>query len=168
MHNPLPNPDLSPRLRVSASPRPSSPRPRVPASPRRRRARGASVLEMALVLPVLLMLSLGVVDYGYYFFVKNTLQGAASAGVRAAIPPGATNANVTGVVSSMMTAAGLQNSGYTVSLTPTDVSTATQGQTVTVTITCTWSNCGTHALPTTMGGISNSKQVLGSAVMQKE
>lgn len=123
---------------------------------------------MALVLPVLLMLSLGVVDYGYYFFVKNTLQGAASAGVRAAIPPGATNANVTGVISSMMTAAGLQNSGYTVTLTPSDVSTATDGQNVTVKITCTWANCGTHALPAGMGGISNAKQVIGSAVMQKE
>lgn len=145
-----------------------SPRLCVAVSPRRRRARGASVLEMALVLPVLLMLSLGVVDYGYYFFVKNTVQGAASAGVRAASTPGATNASVTSIISSMMTAAGLQNSGYTVTLTPSDVSTATDGQSVTVTITCTWANCGTHALPAGMGGISNSKQVTGSAVMQKE
>jgi Flp pilus assembly protein TadG len=123
---------------------------------------------MALVLPVLLMLSLGVVDYGYYFYVKNTLQGAASAGVRAAIPPNATNANVTSVIGTMMTAAGLQNSGYTVTLTPSDVSTAADGQSITVKITCTWSNCGMHSLPSNMGGISNSKQVIGAAVMQKE
>ena len=137
--------------------------------PRRRaKRRGASVLEMALVLPVLLMLSLGVVDYGYYFYVKNTLQGAASAGVRAAILPNAKNSDVTSVVGSMMTAAGLQNSGYTVQLNPTDVSTATSGQSVTVTISCAWGNCGTHALSSSMGGISNAKQVTGAAVMQKE
>ena len=58
-----------------------SPRPRVPVSPRPL-TRGASVLEMALVLPILLMLSFGVVDYGYYFYVKNTVQGAALAGAR--------------------------------------------------------------------------------------
>jgi len=123
---------------------------------------------MALVLPVLLMLSLGVVDYGYYFYVKNTLQGAASAGVRAAIVANATNADVTNVIGTMMSAAGLQNSGYTVTLTPTDVSAATSGQSVTVKITCSWGSCGMHALPSNMGGISNSKQVIGAAVMQKE
>lgn len=123
---------------------------------------------MALVLPLMLMLSLGVVDYGYYFYVKNTLEGAASAGVRAAIPASATNASVTSVVSTMMTAAGLQNTGYTVTLSPSDISTATQGQSITVTVTCSWANCGTHALPSSMGGISNSKQVVGAAVMQKE
>src|SRR5579864_4899926 len=87
---------------------------------RGRRRRGSSVLEFVLVLPILIMLSFGVVDYGYFFYVKNTLQGAAEAGARAAVPPTATNSNVTTVISNMMTAAGLQSSGYTVTLNPTD------------------------------------------------
>ena len=146
-----------------------SPRPRVPASPRRLfRRRGTSVLEMALVLPILLMLSFGVVDYGYFFYVKNTVQGAAQAGVRAAIPASATNANVNTVISNMMTAAGIPSGSYTVTLTPTDVSTAAAGSTVTVQITCTWGNVGLHALSSSMGGISNSKQIQGVAVMVKE
>lgn len=139
------------------------------SSPRRLRgARGTSVLEMALVLPILLMLSFGVVDYGYFFYIKNTVQGAAQAGVRAAIPASATNANVNSVITSMMSAAGIASGSYTVTLTPTDVSTAAAGSTVQVQISITWGNVGLHALSSSMGGISNSKQIVGSAVMVKE
>ena len=130
--------------------------------------RGGSMLELVLLLPILLMLSFGVVDYGYYFYLKNTLQGAAQAGARAAIPGAATNANVTTAVSNILTAAGLSSSNYTVTLSPTDVSTATAGSTVTVTITCTWANVGTRALSSSFGGISDSKQIVGVAVMRKE
>ena len=144
-----------------------SPCPRVPASPRPL-TRGASVLEMALVLPILLMLSFGIVDYGYYFYVKNTVQGAAQAGARSAILASATNSDVTTVIGNMMTAAGLQNSGYIVTTSPTDVSTAAAGSTVTVTVTVSWGNVGLHALSSSMGGISNSKQIVGVAVMRKE
>jgi len=145
-----------------------SPRPRVPASPRLLHERGASVLEMALVLPILLMLSFGIVDYGYFFYVKNTVQGAAQAGARAAIPASATNSDVTNLINNMMTASGLQNSGYSVTLSPSDVSTASAGSSITVTVTVSWANVGLHALSSSMGGISNSKQIVGTAVMRKE
>lgn len=133
-----------------------------------RKRRGSSVLEFVLVLPILIMLSLGVVDYGYFFYVKNTLQGAAEAAARAAIPPTATNSSVTTVVSNMMTAAGLQNSGYTVTFSPSDVSTASAGSSVSVTINLTWGNVSFKALSSGYGGISSSKQVTGTAVMIKE
>ncbi len=132
------------------------------------RSRGVSIVEMALVLPILLMLSFGIVDYGYYFYVKSTIQGAAQSGARAAIVSGATNANVTSAVSTVMTAAGLQSSGYTVTTNPTDVSTAASGSTVTVTVACSWGTVGYHNLPTAMGGIPSSKQVTCSAAMRKE
>ena len=125
-------------------------------------------MELMLVLPIMLMLSFGVVDYGYYFYLKSTLQGAAQAGARAAIPASATDASVTTVISNILTAAGLQSSGYVVTLNPTDVSTAAAGTSVTVTITCTWANVGTHTLSPTFGGISNTKQIVGVAVMMKE
>lgn len=126
------------------------------------------MLELMLVLPILLMLSFGVVDYGYYFYLKNTLQGAAQAGARAAIPGSATNSSVTTAVGNIMTAAGISSSNYTVTLSPTDVSTASAGSTVTVTVTCSWANVGTHALSSSFGGISNTKQIIGVAVMRKE
>jgi Flp pilus assembly protein TadG len=121
-----------------------------------------------LILPILLMLSFGVVDYGYYFYLKNTFQGAALNGARVAIPASATNANVTSAVSIAMTAAGLQSSGYTITLTPSDVSTVVAGSNVSVQVAATWGNVGTHALGTALGGISNSRTITGTAVMVKE
>ncbi len=129
---------------------------------------GGAMVEFVLALPLLLMLTFGVVDYGYFFFAKNSLVSAAQIGVRAAVPESATNASVTSAISASLTASGFGNSGYIVTTNPTDVSTASQGAAVTVTVTATWSNVGVHTLPTFLGGIDSSKQVIGTAVMIKE
>ena len=129
---------------------------------------GGAVIEMVLVLPLLLMLSFGAVEYGYLLYVKNTLVGAAQNGVRAGVPASATNSSVTTAVSNTMTAAGLQSSGYTVTTSPADVSTAAAGSSVQVTVSCTWGNIGVSPLPTWLGGISSTKVVSGVAVMRKE
>jgi Flp pilus assembly protein TadG len=126
------------------------------------------VLEFALVLPILFMLSFGLVDYGYFFYVKNTVQGAAQSAARAGISGTATNSDVTTIITNIMTAANLQNSGYTVTLSPTDVSTAAAGTSISVTITVNWSNVGVHALASGYGGISNAKQIRATATMRKE
>jgi Flp pilus assembly protein TadG len=130
--------------------------------------RGGAVLETALVMGVLIMLSFGTAEYGYFFFIKNEVAGAAREGARAAIPTAGTNSAVTSAISNVMTAAHIPSTEYTVTLSPTDVSTATAGQAVTVTVTCSWGTVGVTPLPTAMGGISTSKQVIGVAVMRKE
>jgi Flp pilus assembly protein TadG len=48
----------------------------------RRRERGASIVEFALILPLLLVVSLAAVDFGRAFFAKNILAQAAREGVR--------------------------------------------------------------------------------------
>lgn len=126
--------------------------------------RGNAVLEAALVVPILLYLAFGTVEFGYFYYVKNNVQGAAREGVRAAIPPGATNTDVTTAISSQMTAAGLQASGYTVTTNPSNVSGLAPGTTVTVTVQCTWGTVGLRPLQL----ISTSKLVKGQAVMRKE
>lgn len=136
--------------------------------PRRLGRRGSSVLEFSLVLPILLMLAFGIVDYGYFFYVKNTVQGAAQSAARAAIPSSAANSDVTTTVSNIMTAAGLQSSGYTVTTSPADVAAAAAGTPVTVTVTVSWSKVGFRALGSGYGGISASKNITGSATMRKE
>jgi Flp pilus assembly protein TadG len=128
--------------------------------------RGNAVLEAALVIPILLSLAFGTVEFGYFFYVKNQLQGAAREGVRAAIAPSATNADVTSAISTAMTAYGLQSSGYTVTTSPSNVSTATEGTAITVTIQCNWGTVGAGVRP--MSLISASKSVKGVAVMRKE
>ncbi|HZZ83152.1 MAG TPA: TadE family protein [Anaeromyxobacteraceae bacterium] len=49
----------------------------------RRRERGAAAVEFAILLPVLLLLVLGAMDWGYYFFVEQVIVNAAREGARA-------------------------------------------------------------------------------------
>ena len=53
-------------------------------SPSLQSARGAVLVEFTLVVPLLLLLTLGVVDISRAFFVKNILYQAAREGVRTA------------------------------------------------------------------------------------
>ncbi|KTE17686.1 TadE/TadG family type IV pilus assembly protein [Sphingopyxis sp. H115] len=50
-----------------------------------REERGAAIVEMALVLPLLLALLMGVVVYGHYFMLAHSVQQAANDGARASI-----------------------------------------------------------------------------------
>lgn len=125
---------------------------------------GNAVIEAVLVIPILLLLAFGTVEFGHFFFVKHNLQGAAREGARAAIVSGATNGDVNGAVSASMTAAGLEGSGYTVTTTPADVSTATTGANITVSVQCAWGDVGIRP----MGMISAAKQARGTTVMRKE
>jgi len=47
--------------------------------------RGAAIVEMALVLPLLLALLMGVLVYGQYFMLAHSVQQAANDGARASI-----------------------------------------------------------------------------------
>ena len=130
--------------------------------------RGSSLLEMVLVLPVLLMISFGIVDYGYFFYVKSSVQSAAEAGARAAIVSGAIDTDVTSAVQSMMTSSGINTSSYTLTTNPTSIANVAAGTNVTVTVTCTWGTVGCHTLPAVFGGIPNSKKITSSMVMRHE
>jgi len=48
-----------------------------------RRERGAAAVEFALVLIPLLLIVLGTIDWGYYFYVREVVADAARAGARA-------------------------------------------------------------------------------------
>jgi Flp pilus assembly protein TadG len=136
--------------------------------------RGGALLDMVFVLPILLGLAFGVVEYGYYFFVKHNVQAAAREGARAAVVPAATLQNVVDAVGNVMTAAGLGSTGYTISLTDPssgvaiNLATVTAGTSIKVTVQCTWGSVGIHPLPEVMGGISPSKLVRGATVMRRE
>src|SRR3569833_782680 len=75
---------------------------------RGRMRRGNAVLDAALVFPILLSLTFGTVEFGYYFYVKHTLQGAAREGCRAGITPTGTDTDVTTAVVASLKAAGKQ------------------------------------------------------------
>ncbi len=132
------------------------------------RRRASALVELAIAMPVIMMLVFGVMEYGYFLYVKNTLQGAARDGARQAVIATATNATVQTAVDTAMLAAGLQASGYSVTTSPANVSGLPSGQAITVTVTCNWGTMGVHPLPQSLGGIGNSKLVQGVALMNRE
>lgn len=50
--------------------------------PRTRRERGAAAVEMALILPLLLLIVGGIVDFGRFFYTQNIVVNAAREGAR--------------------------------------------------------------------------------------
>ncbi len=133
-------------------------------------SRGSAVLDTALVLPILLSLAFGTVEYGHFFYWKHTLQGAAREGARAGITPSATNADVTTAVTSAMNAAGISASKYTLQIrnaadsADLNVNGLTSGTPVLVKVYATWGTVGMRPL----GLIGSSKLVTGQTIMRKE
>jgi Flp pilus assembly protein TadG len=53
------------------------------------KSRGQALVEMAIILPLLMLLVMGIFEFGRAMYIKNTLTNAARAGVRAAaVTPG--------------------------------------------------------------------------------
>lgn len=80
--------------------------PRARASTRRHSQRGAEVVEFALVLPVLLLIGLGICDFGMLFQRYEVVTNAAREGARAAAV-GLSQEQIETVVEAYLTAGGL-------------------------------------------------------------
>lgn len=137
----------------------------------RARRRGNGVLEAALVLPVLLYLSMGMVEFGQYFYAKHTIQAAARDGARSAILPTATQSGAQTAISNTMSSANFSPSTYTYTFTDalygttiTNVASVAKGSGIKVTVTANYGNVGVRPL----GIISATKPVVGTTTMIKE
>lgn len=82
-----------------------------------KRARGAAVVEFAVVLPLLLTILFGIIEYGWVFMVRQTLQTAAREGCRLAVLQTTTDpyTNVLDRITQVMAPTGL--STYSVNMT---------------------------------------------------
>lgn len=88
---------------------------------RRHQRRAAAVVEMAVVLPILLTILFGIIEFGWTFMVYQNMTNAAREGCRVAALEGSTDADINSRISKYMTLVGLTN--YQVALqhaTPTD------------------------------------------------
>src|SRR5215831_8178385 len=72
-----------------------------------RSQRGAELIEFALVLPLLLLLVLGIVDFGFLFQRMEVITNAAREGARIAVLPSYTNADVQARVCNYLTSGGV-------------------------------------------------------------
>ncbi|MGD8501187.1 MAG: TadE/TadG family type IV pilus assembly protein [Phycisphaerales bacterium] len=100
------------------------------------RHRGLAMLEVAVVFPLLLLISLGAIRYGWMFLKAQQITNATRHGARIAILPGVTEQDdVLPAIKSLMESAGIQYGDYSVTISPNPVSSAAAGDTVTVQVT---------------------------------
>ena len=83
---------------------------------RGRRDRGQSLIEFALVLPMLLVLFFGIIEFGNAWRIYQLVTNTAREGAREAALPSSTTATVNSVIDERLTGSGLDVSQATVSL----------------------------------------------------
>jgi hypothetical protein len=76
-------------------------------STRLRNQRGQALLETAITLPIILLVCVGIFEFGRAYQVQQVLTNAAREGARVAVLPGITDAVVTATVRSYLTSGGL-------------------------------------------------------------
>ncbi|HVS10184.1 MAG TPA: TadE/TadG family type IV pilus assembly protein [Planctomycetota bacterium] len=92
----------------------------------RARLRGLAIVEAALVVPLLFLILIGSIQYGWCFLKVQQLEQAARQGARTGVLQTATTTNVNNKIATVMNSAGLGSSGYTVAFRN-----ATAGTTIT-------------------------------------
>jgi Flp pilus assembly protein TadG len=112
-----------------------------------RSKRGTALVELAIAIPVLCLLTLGLLEYGWVFLKVSQINQAARQGVRTAVRPDATEQNVIDAVQVMMTQGGIKTTDYT--MTHTNIGVAV-GQPITVHISVNYNKLtltGSSMLP---------------------
>jgi Flp pilus assembly protein TadG len=108
-------------------------RPRFrPFSRQRRTARGIAATELAVCLPVIVLLVLGTIEACSMIFLKQSLSVAAYEGARTAIVPGATAAQVEAACQQILSDRHVK--GGTVTVKPTNIDALVPGDFVDVTV----------------------------------
>jgi Flp pilus assembly protein TadG len=95
-----------------------------------RSERGAELIEFALVFPTLLLVMLGICDFGFLFQRYEVVTNAAREGARVAILPGYGDGDVTTRVNQYITASGIPGTATTTVGAPQTI--AVGGQCITV------------------------------------
>jgi Flp pilus assembly protein TadG len=113
------------------------------------------------VVPVLVLLVFGMIEFGRLMMVEQILTNAARVGARKGSLPGTTSSDVTTAVTTYMNNSGL--SGYSSTVSP-DPSTANPGDGITVTVSIPFSKVSWLPTPQWLGG----KTISASVVMAKE
>jgi Flp pilus assembly protein TadG len=93
--------------------------------------KGQALVETALVLPILLLILTGIIDFGFLFNNYLIVSNASREGVRSAVV-GSSNSDITTVVNNF--ASTLDKTRLTITITPDLLTGRTKGVAVTVTV----------------------------------
>ena len=96
------------------------------------RRRGAAVVEFAVVAPLFFLLIFGIIEFGRMVMVQQVLTNASREGARRAVVESASSAEVETYVNDYLSNASV--TGATITITPSDLSSAGFGDAVTVTV----------------------------------
>ena len=99
------------------------------------RCRGAALVEMAIVVLLLFLLTFGIIEYGWLFLKAQQITNATRQGARVGVRWGATNANVIAAINTLMTSAGMEGKYDTPTISPADIYPLRGGIAITVTVT---------------------------------
>ena len=128
----------------------------------RTRQKAQAIVELALILPILLLLLMGIVELGRIFMAQHTITNATREGARIGSLPSSTTSDAHSTVSTYMNAAGLSGD--------TNVSMSNVGPTVNP--GATTSVTVEHQLPILVGnlipGLGDSILLSHSTVMRHE
>jgi Flp pilus assembly protein TadG len=100
---------------------------------RRRNGRGVAAAELAVCLPIVVLLVIATIEACSAVFLKQSLTVAAYEGVRTAIVPGATATTIQATCNQILTDRHVK--GASVAVTPVNIATLKPGEYVDVTIT---------------------------------
>ena len=109
--------------------------------------RGIATVEMALVLPLLLLVTMGAIRYGWLFLKAQQITNAARMGARTAVLPDATEDGVRANILALMTSARMEASGYLVTFDPEDITSLDVNDPLTVRVTVPVANVGLLQVP---------------------
>lgn len=139
-----------------------------------RSGRGAELIELALVLPLLLLLIGGIVDFAFLFQAFAVVNNAAREGARISVLPGYQESDVQNRVAAYVTAAGLPGTPST-TRTPVTLTNGTgpgaptsNGYSVNVTYTHTFTLLGGLIALAGGGSFNNSVTLQAVSVMRSE
>ncbi len=128
----------------------------------RYRYHGTSAVEAAIVFPLLLVLTFGVIEYGWMFLKAHQITNAAREGSRIAVRPNVTNAQVVAKITNLMASAGI--TGYQVTTSPIDISFVSMGEPVEVGVSVPWENVAIINMPL----LPKPASIQASTTMTKE
>ena len=101
--------------------------------------RGVAVLEIALILPLVLLLLFGILEYGWMFFQAHQVTDAARHGARIGITADAIELEVSEAIESLLCARGICGLAEVVFAPGVDID---SGQMLTVTVTVPYAPIG--------------------------
>jgi hypothetical protein len=147
---------------------------------RRKNTRGGNaIIELAIVLPVLSFMALGMAEFGQYFYITNAFEAAAREAARFAIPANAAKGDPAAAATTALAAANITLNpswmtinDYSYSIgTISDCSTVPMGHMLIITITANYSSLPGVYRPLsaiTGIGVASSKVIVGQCTMIKE